>query len=515
MSQVSAQLSPQRPESSSPGRTILTLRKSPSAEASGLLIAAKATLVDRGLRMWVIDNQRAKTVIPELRSRNELGVVQPVRTYETASVGAIRTDPLSTQEWWRAAIGAEGLVPPGPGVPVTVVDSGVDVTHPEFVGRPDLTALNPQEPAPLGGEHGTMVTSIIGAPENGVGMVGVYPRAVIRDWDTALGEGTRLDSVEITNGILAAAHAGRGVVNLSLGGDRDLAIELAINEATALGTLVVAASGNEGFEGSPLTYPAAQPHVLTVAATDRSGAVAGFSTRSPFVDLAAPGDEITVASASTQGWLAESGTSFSAPIVSGAAAWLWTVRPELDASQVAEILRRSASDVGPPGRDNETGFGQLNVAAALVAPTPASDPYEPNDDTDNVATASARNLAHAPALTTKSLKRRTLTAREDRYEDPLDVYRVWLPARKTIRVTVRSSTDNDITLLRSGAPTAVGSLASSYRLAPRARAQGKVEQLRFTNGATGRWAFLSISLGARVPGRDVRAHRSDRLIRTR
>ena len=55
-----------------------------------------------------------------------------------------------------------------------------------------------------------MVSSVIGAPENGVGMVGVYPQAVIRSWDTALGEGTRLDSVEITNGILAAARAGRG-----------------------------------------------------------------------------------------------------------------------------------------------------------------------------------------------------------------------------------------------------------------------------------------------------------------
>jgi subtilisin family serine protease len=482
----------------SDGRTIVTLSAAPTAETTRLLTDAKAQLVDRALRMWVLDDRRANSVIAKLRSRKELGLVQPDRTYESASVATIKADPLSTEEWWRAAVGAEGLVPPGPGIPVTVVDSGVDLTHPEFVGRLDLTALNPQEPAPLGGEHGTMVTSIIGAPENGVGMVGIYPQAVIRSWDTALGEGTRLDSIQIASGILAAARAGRGVVNLSLGGDRDLAVELAIDEATALGTLVVAASGNDGFDGSPLTYPADEPHVLTVAATDRTDAVTGFSSRSPFVDVAAPGDEIVVASALTQSWQPEAGTSFSAPIVSGAAAWLWTVRPELDASQVAEIIRRSARDIGAPGRDPESGFGLLNVAAALVAPTPTSDAYEPNDDTTNVATASARNLVHAPPLTTKSLRRRTLTAREDRYEDPLDVYRVWLPAHKTLRVTVRSSTDNDIALLRSGAPTAIGSASSSYRLAPLARTRGKVEQLRFTNGATGRWAFLSISLGAGV-----------------
>jgi subtilisin family serine protease len=480
------------------GRTIVTLSSAPAPETTRLLTAAKAQVVDRALRMWVVDDRHANSVIAGLKSRNELGFAQPVRTYKSASVATIKADPLSTEEWWRAAVGAEGLTPPGPGIPVTVVDSGVDLTHPEFVGRPDLTPLNPQEPTPLGGEHGTMVASLIGAPENGVGMVGIYPQAVIRSWDTALGEGTRLDSVQIAKGILAAARAGRGVVNLSLGGDRDLAVELAIDEATALGTLVVAASGNEGFEGSPLTYPAAEPHVLTVAATDRNDAVAGFSSRSPFVDVAAPGDEIVVASALTQSWQPEAGTSFSAPIVSGAAAWLWTVRPELDASQVAEIIRRSARDLGAPGRDTETGFGLLNIAAALVAPTPASDPYEPNDDTINVATASARNLAHAPSLTTKSLRRRTLTAREDRYEDPLDVYRVWIPARKTLRVTVRSSTDNDIALLRSGAPTAIGSASNSYRLAPLARTKGPLEQLRFTNGATGRWAFLSISLGAGV-----------------
>ena len=60
---------------------------------------------------------------------------------------------------------------------------------------------------------------------------------------------------------------------------------------------------------------------------------------------------------------------------------------------------------------------------------------------------------------------------------------------------MRSSTDNDIALLRLGAPTVTGVLARDYRLAPLARARGKVETLRFTNGAVGRWAYLSVTLG--------------------
>ena len=98
-------------------------------------------------------------------------------------------DPLSADEWWRAAVGLADLTPPGPGIPVTVVDSGIDVAHPEFAGRPNTETLNPQEPAPVGGEHGTAVASLVGAPANGQGIVGVYPEAVLRSWDSARGAG--------------------------------------------------------------------------------------------------------------------------------------------------------------------------------------------------------------------------------------------------------------------------------------------------------------------------------------
>ena len=111
---------------------------------------------------------------------------------------------------------------------MTIVDSGLDVSHPEFAGRPDIALLNAQEPAGVGGEHGTSVASVIGAPANGVGVIGIYPQATLRSWDAALGTGTRLESSDIAAGVLAAARAGHGVINLSLGGDRDLAVELAI-----------------------------------------------------------------------------------------------------------------------------------------------------------------------------------------------------------------------------------------------------------------------------------------------
>jgi subtilisin family serine protease len=67
------------------------------------------------------------------------------------------------------------------------------------------------------------------------------------------------------------------------------------------------------------------------------------------------------------------GTSLAAPMVAGAAAWLWTPRRDLDGTQVVEILRRSARDSGAPGRDNATGFGVLDIPRALAAPAPIPD----------------------------------------------------------------------------------------------------------------------------------------------
>ena len=367
---------------------------------------------------------------------------------------------------------------------MTIVDSGLDVAHPEFLGRADTQTLNAQEPAPFGGEHGTMVSSVIAAPLNGVGLVGIYPRAVLRSWDAAKGDGTRLESSEISAGLLAAARAGRGVINLSLGSDvSDLSIELAVGEAVASGSLVVAASGNDGDRGSPLGYPAAYPHVTTVAATDRSGAVAPFSSRSRYVDLAAPGDDIIVASALGNNWTTASGTSFSSPMVAAAAAWVWSARPELTAGQVAEILRRSATDIAPAGRDQSSGFGMLNVAAALALPAPIRDPFEPNDDVDQVNPNGDRYVSKEPALSTVTKRSARIAGRIDRYEDPRDVFRVWLPAASRFTATLTTSSDGDLALYSATARSVVGRFATDGRLgiaatkgargAPRLHEQGQ------------------------------------------
>jgi hypothetical protein len=361
------------------------------------------------------------------------------------------TDPLASEEWWRADVHVDTLTPPGPGVPVTLVDTGVDFGHQEFVGRPNLIALDTQEPQPIGGVHGTAVASVVGAPQNGVGLVGIYPQAIIRSYDASLGDGLLLPTSEIATGIVAAANAGRSVINISLGGATDdPVVDSAIQRAVREGSLVVAASGNSGTEGNWLTYPGADPHVLTVAATNQADTVADFSTESSYVDIAAPGVGIPVASALDNSYQAEDGTSFSSPIVAGAAAWLWTVRPDLDASQVAEILRESAHDVGPPGYDDATGYGILDVAAALNWPTPQADTPEPND-----------TIANATIATTRAKPAGAIAGRVEVHEDPLDVLRIWLLPKR--RISMRASSPDGIAADLGGVNRSGKSFTASLR----------------------------------------------------
>jgi hypothetical protein len=479
------------PAAATPSRTMLIeLRGGGACHAGGVLRSAGATTVSRELRLYTLGGAAAARVLPALRSCGAVRFAVPDRPAGTLSVTDF-ADPLVGSEWWRAAIGVVGLTPPGPGKPVTIIDSGIELTHPEFDGRPNLLALNAQEPQPLGGVHGTAVASVIGAPENGVGIVGVYPQALLQTWDAAPGSGSTLVTSQIVAGILAAADKGPGVINISLGSGRvETSISQAIATAIRKGTLVVAAAGNDGDTNNALTYPASTPHVLTVAATNPQGAVAGFSSRSRFVDLAAPGQGIPVASALDQSWDDEDGTSFAAPIVSGASAWVWSVRPELDASQLFEVMRRSATDIEAPGRDDASGYGLLNVPAALTYAPPARDPMEPNDDLDYVRPGAVYAAGSLP-LTTRARLAAAVTARLTAFEDPRDVYPVFLPAKKTM--TVKTTAAVDLTLWSSGTASVTEARPGSDRLA-RGVATSATETVTYRNPGAAKTVYLAVTL---------------------
>ena len=428
-------------ESASPSASFLVeLDRVRGPLAAPLLRAAGGVLLSSDLRLWRVPRSAMTTIVGRLDRAGLVRTLEPDRTLAPASAPTF-TDPLFPSEWWRNVVGADAAEAPGPGKPVTVVDSGLDINHPEFAGRPNTTLLGPQN---LLGEdewHGTAVSSVIGAPANGVGLVGVYPQADLAMAD-ASPAGVLLTTSEVA-GIAAGARRGPGVINLSLGSEQLDSVERdAVFGAVARGSIVVAAAGNSRAQGNPLTYPASLPHVLTVGATDEHDAVTSFSSSFRAVDLAAPGEDIAAAvalpfvPAGFQPYAYVAGTSFSAPVVAGAAAWVWTRRPELDSSQVVEILRRSARDVGRKGFDVDTGFGIVDIPAALALAAPARDPGEPNDDVYLVK-PNGLLAGGSPLLTGPSQSSAGVTARVTPAEDPEDVYRIWVPARGSARITLR------------------------------------------------------------------------------
>jgi subtilisin family serine protease len=279
---------------------------------------------------------------------------------------------------------------------IAVIDTGVDLR------QPDIAAKNPQVYSVIHPKnrrdvrdfygHGTFVASLAaGSVTNAEGIAGFGGDAQLLCVQVAHPDGS-ISDVDEAAGIVYAVKHGAKIINLSLGGLEPSALETrAVRYAQRHGVLIVAAAGNEFQDGNPLEYPAAllQPKGsdgrggsgLSVGASTQKGERAYFSNAGSYISLAAPGDTVFADLSGYSDWSRaalpgssagiygfSSGTSFSAPEVSGAAALVWAANPALAARQVATVLKRTASGHGMwnPG----LGFGVLDAAAAVeLAPT--------------------------------------------------------------------------------------------------------------------------------------------------
>lgn len=461
--------------------------------AERLLRANGATVVSPELHIWRAPSGTAQRLIPRLRALGALRFAEPDRPVSRQShLG----DPLAQPQfaWHLYRIGADKVEPPGPGVPLTIIDSGLDTNHMEFRARPNTFVLNEQQVPSLATEdyHGTIVASTAAAPTDGQGTVGVYPQAILRVFDLWF-----LSESMIVQGIGRAVAAGVGVINLSLGGDEpSRAMYEATIRAFGRGTIVVAASGNERLREDPPIYPADFPHVLTVGSTDQFDQPSEFSSTSNAVDLAAPGEQIPWQHPTDPALYGTvSGTSFSSPMVAAATAWVWTARPGIEKTQLFDLMRYSARDLPPAGPDRRTGWGLLDIPAALVRPLPAIDPMEPNDDVDHVKAHGIFQLA-ARALTAPGRRRAVVRARVHRDEDPNDVYRFWVPARKVVTARVKPTANVSVSVWKTGTRSVFERGAARRRdlVTTSARPGSRTEVVRVENkGLRGHFAYLDVS----------------------
>jgi subtilisin family serine protease len=253
----------------------------------------------------------------------------------------------------------------GANVTVAVIDSGIDANHPELVNSigDSFDALGSKEGPHA---HGTGIAGAIVAHAR---LIGSAPEArilAIRAFGTAP-KGAESTSYVILKSLDYAALHGAQIVNMSFAGPKDPVIERSIAATAARGIVLVAACGNAGPTSPPL-YPAANPNVIAVSATDAQDRLFPASNRGGHIALAAPGADIFLP-APDEKYQMISGTSFSAAYVSGLAALVLERNPALKPEQVRTILTKTARDLGTPGRDDLFGAGEADAFAAVSAVT--------------------------------------------------------------------------------------------------------------------------------------------------
>jgi len=273
--------------------------------------------------------------------------------------------------WGVKRIGA-GLVHDsgnkGAGVNVAIIDTGIDYTHSDlnanYVGGYDFVNGDddPMDDDITYG-HGTHVAGIVAALDNGSGVVGVAPKAKLYALKVLDYSGTGYVSDVVFAIQWATDPDGDGsandrldIINMSLGGRKNIFLEWACNLAYLDGLLLVAAAGN----GGAVIYPAAYSSVVAVSATDEEDDLAYFSSTGSQVEFAAPGNNI-YSTYLNNGYKTLGGTSMSSPHVAGTAALVWAANG-CSNDAVRTQLQSTAEDIGLSTR--EQGYGLVDAAEA-------------------------------------------------------------------------------------------------------------------------------------------------------
>ncbi len=280
-------------------------------------------------------------------------------------------------------------------ITIAVVDTGADLAAPTIAAKAPIThnAVTGDSAVSDATGHGTFVASLAaGSVTNGSALSGFGGDAKLMIVQ-ANRNTNAFNDVDEAAGIVWAVDNGAKIVNLSIGGAETSQVERdAIDYAISHGVLLVVAAGNSGQSGNVVSYPAALvgTHGLAVGSSTPTGKRAAFSTAATYVSLAAPGVRVlgaTTGVASTMTfprakftgqpglYAYGSGTSYSAPQVSGAAALVWAANPSLTADGVAQILEQTATGGGT--WNGGTGYGVLDVAAAVARALGLPTPLKP------------------------------------------------------------------------------------------------------------------------------------------
>jgi hypothetical protein len=344
--------------------------------------------------------------------------------------------------------------------PIAILDTGVDPDVPELAGRV-LQGYDALTGAPVSGDpdgHGTEAAGL--AASAGPGVRGIAPSSQILP--IRIYDANRASSAAaLSKGIALAVAKGAGVIVVAGSGplagasNDDVAlVSHAIDAAFTKGVLTIAGMGDDTATVAA-TMPAALPHVLVAGAATATPSRSAAVNTGPWLDLLVPAEGVEgplPAALCVHGFGFSTGSSFAAPSLGAAAALVMAQRPGLTTQQYFELVRRAGTDLGPIGRDDDSGFGLLDVRAALTGAPPAKE-TQPEVDDDPFWVRGPYAKAH-PALLTKTKLRFKVKGAVSPAKDPADVYRVSLSARERLVATVAAADPNallELAILGPGA----------------------------------------------------------------
>ncbi|MFJ6557128.1 S8 family serine peptidase [Streptomyces luteogriseus] len=284
---------------------------------------------------------------------------------------------IQSKQWYLDAMHAEDMwkISTGKGVKVAVLDTGVN---------PDTPSLKDQvlaDEVPKGvsykatedyNGHGTSMAELIAGTGAGGGLQGLAPGARIvpyRVLSKGLSSTVKKETPSVADAIKAAADSDAQIISMSIGSDIiDPDVEKVVKYAHSKGKLMFAATGNDAESKNFIGYPAAYPYVVGVAAADDKGKVGGFSEFGNYVDLAAPGLNVSYwCDATFRSYCNEGdGTSMATAIASASAALVWSAHPNWTANQVLRSLIDTASRDWPKNKpSNYLGYGLVRPRKVL------------------------------------------------------------------------------------------------------------------------------------------------------
>lgn len=324
---------------------------------------ASPTLGVRFARYRIPDQRGIQEVLNDLSTDLRVVAVQPVYVYLGSQGAAAAATAVPQYAAEKLRLTDAHRIARGRNVRVAIIDSGVDVTHPELKGAvAESIDVVGGKAAP--DTHGTAIAGIVGAREQ---LSGIAPDArivAVRAFAQTSAGRTEGTTETLIKGIDAALGKGVRLFNLSFAGPRDPSVEQIIRVAEGKGAIFIAAAGNGG-PGAPAAYPAAYDTVIAVTAVDSADKVYERATRGDYIAFAAPGVDI-LAAAPKRTYGLSSGTSLAAAHVSGIVALIAERKPDLRTADIKKLLKESARR-GEGAMTADLGAGIVDAASALEA----------------------------------------------------------------------------------------------------------------------------------------------------